>query len=785
MKTKDTPKQYVIYSRKSKFTGKGESIENQIELCRQYIAMHFGEEAAENVLVYEDEGFSGGNLERPQFKKMMKDSQKIAFAAIVVYRLDRISRNIGDFAKLIEDLGDRHIDFISIREQFDTSSPMGRAMMYIASVFSQLERETIAERIRDNMHELSKTGRWLGGTTPTGYASESLSSVTVDGKVKKACKLKPIPEEIQLVKTIFEVFMETGSLSKTDQYLLEHRCVTKRGKQFTRFAIRGILTNPVYMIADETAYQYLKENNVDLFAERLEFDGEHGVMAYNRTLQRPGKANQIRPMEEWIVAVGKHPGIVAGSDWVRVQAMLDVNKSKSYRRPRSNVALLSGLLRCGECGDYMRPKLTNRRTADGELIYTYMCSTKERSHGTVCSMKNCNGNTLDAKIIEEIRKLSADKETLTRLLAQTKKVISGSKEGYDAELALLREKHAETEERIKRLVESLSVASDTSAKYVMEQIDELHRESETQQLRLAELEALTEQSRMLHQEFAFHQEMIESFASAVDSATLEEKRRLLRTIVKKVVWDGKNAYVYLFAEDGEADLPPVEQPMYPSGEDSECYAIAAEQSAVEVENHEPFGAKWSMFCRLKVRSYVLAANVAGTLKVAPLQILKFPVVLPHKFLDAEKFNLRFSDASEITEIADKLRWYRYQKGLRQRDAADYAGIDRSTYIHYEEAGRDFYPKEHMEKLAELFEVPLEDLLDDYNLFLLRGQGAQIKAIRQRLGLTQKVYAAQLGVPLQKFKRWEQGNVQRRNISSRALKAANKSDRIIIESFRRR
>ncbi len=480
----------------------------------------------------------------------------------------------------------------------------------------RLERETIAERIRDNMHELSKTGRWLGGTTPTGYASESLSSVTVDGKVKKACKLKPIPEEIQLVKTIFSVFMETGSLSKTDQYLLEHRCVTKRGKQFTRFAIRGILTNPVYMIADETAYQYLKENNVDLFAERSEFDGEHGIMAYNRTLQRPGKANQIRPMEEWTVAVGKHPGIVAGSDWVRVQAMLDVNKSKSYRRPRSNVALLSGLLRCGECGDYMRPKLTNRRTADGELIYTYMCSTKERSHGTVCSMKNCNGNTLDAKIIEEIRKLSADKETLTRLLAQTKKVkershgtvcsmkncngntldakiieeirklsadketltrllaqtkkvISGSKEGYDAELALLREKHAETEERIKRLVESLSVASDTSAKYVMEQIDALHQESETQRLRLAELETLTEQSRMLHQEFAFHQEMIESFASAVDSATLEEKRRLLRTIVKKVVWDGKNAYVYLFAEDGEADLPPIDQPMYPLGEDSE------------------------------------------------------------------------------------------------------------------------------------------------------------------------------------------------------------------------
>ena len=166
-----------------------------------------------------------------------------------------------------------------------------------------------------------------------------------------------------------------------------------------------------------------------------------------------------------------------------------------------------------------------------------------------------------------------------------------------------------------------------------------------------------------------------------------------------------------------------------------------------------------MFCRLKVRSYVLAANVAGTLKVAPLQILKFPVVLPHKFLDAEKFNLRFSDASEITEIADKLRWLRYQKGLRQRDVADYAGIDRSTYVHYEEYGKDLYPPEHMEKIAQLFGVPVDMLLDDYNLFLRNGQGNQIKAIRMKLGLTQKQYADKLGVSLGNLKHWEQNRKQ--------------------------
>ena len=178
-----------------------------------------------------------------------------------------------------------------------------------------------------------------------------------------------------------------------------------------------------------------------------------------------------------------------------------------------------------------------------------------------------------------------------------------------------------------------------------------------------------------------------------------------------------------------------------------------------MENHEPFGAKWSMFCRLKVRSYVLAANVAGTLKVAPLQILKFPVVLPHKFLDAEKFNLRFSDASEITETADKLRWLRYQKCLRQRDVADYAGIDRSTYVHYEEYGKDLYPPEYMEKIAQLFEVPVDMLLDDYNLFLRNGQGNQIKAIRTKLGLTQRQYADKLGVSLGNLKHLEQNRKQ--------------------------
>ena len=192
----------ALYSRKSKFTGKGESIGNQVELGKEYVRVHFGDAAVDKIVVYEDEGFSGGNLNRPAFKRMMDAAKKRQFKAIIVYRLDRISRNVSDFSGLIEELARLDISFISIKEQFDTSTPMGRAMMYIASVFSQLERETIAERIRDNMHELAKTGRWLGGTTPTGFESEAIKSITVDGKTKKACKLKLVPEEADIVKTI-------------------------------------------------------------------------------------------------------------------------------------------------------------------------------------------------------------------------------------------------------------------------------------------------------------------------------------------------------------------------------------------------------------------------------------------------------------------------------------------------------------------------------------------------------------------------------------------------------
>ncbi len=548
----------AIYSRKSKFTGKGESIGNQVELCKEYIRAHYGEAALNHIIVYEDEGFSGGNLNRPDFKKMMDAAKKRQFNAIIVYRLDRISRNISDFAGLIEELSRLDIAFISIKEQFDTGTPMGRAMMYIASVFSQLERETIAERIRDNMHELAKTGRWLGGVTPTGYTSEAVQSVTIDGKAKKACKLKLIPEEAEIVKTIFDLYIETDSQTITEAELIKRGFKSKNHKYFTRFSIKAILQNPVYVIADQDAYDYFVKAESDLFSDREAFDGVHGIMAYNRTNQEKGKTTEFLPPSEWIVSVGLHPGIIPGKAWVAVQRSLERNKAKSYRKPRSNEALVTGLLYCS-CGSRMYPKLSRRKTADGKPIYTYVCKMKERSQKTICSGKNANGNTLDMAIIEQIKMLENNKGSFIDQLEQSRKFYTGNRAYYEERLTAMRQEKAALEKKMEGLVDSLADLEDSIAKnHVTKRIKQLNQECLEIDSRILELEGLTSQHALSDIEFDVMRQLLTVFKNSIDEMTIEQKRAAIRTIVRKVVWDGINAHIVLFGiQDEDIDFPDI------------------------------------------------------------------------------------------------------------------------------------------------------------------------------------------------------------------------------------
>ena len=541
----------AIYSRKSKFTGKGESIGNQVDMCKEYVRLHYGEKALETAIVFEDEGFSGGNTNRPAFQRMMAQIERGEIGTLVVYRLDRVSRNVSDFSGLIENLKRKDITFVSIRENFDTSTPMGRAMMYIASVFSQLERETIAERIRDNMHELAKTGRWLGGNTPTGYMSESVKSVTVDGKTKKACKLKLIPEEAEIVKTIFDLFTQTGSLTMTEAELLKRRLLTKNEKQFTRFAVKAILQNPVYMIADEDAYRYFQAKDSEVFSSREEFDGVHGLLAYNRTDQEKGKTTVFNPVNEWIISVGKHPGIIPGKVWVAVQDNLERNKSKAYRRPRKNEALLTGLVFCA-CGNRMYPRLSKRTTADGEPIYTYVCKMKERSKKELCKRRNANGNTLDIAIIEQLKQLADEKSDFARQLEKGKMFYSGNREEYERRLAGMRKEKADLEKKVSSLVDTLAETEEGAAKrYIINRMGEMNLEIDKLSMGIEELVSIASEHAFSDIEFDVMRQMLTMFKNGIDEMSYEQKRVAIRTVVRRIIWDGENAHIVLFGAEGE------------------------------------------------------------------------------------------------------------------------------------------------------------------------------------------------------------------------------------------
>ena len=417
MKESQDTRKIAIYSRKSKFTGKGESTSNQIELCKKKIAYQFANvNLLEDVLIYEDEGFTGYNTNRPAFQKMLQDIRENKIKVIAFYKLDRISRNVSDFSKLVTELEQYHVTFLSATESIENISPSGKAMMYMISVFAQLERDTIAERIKDNMVELAKTGRWLGGIPPTGYSSEQIETFHIDGKKRKLYKLAQ-NKDIEKVKTIFEKMLLFQSLTKLETYLLNFDYKTVNDKFFTRWSLKNILTNPVYAIADQDTFAYFKKFYTCVYANKKEFDGKHGLMVYNKTMKNT-QSHTItkRNKEEWIVAVGRHQGLIDGESWVRIQEILEKNKDMRYRKNPSNTALFSGLLKCSKCHSYLRPKMRPKLVNEQIRRFDYICELKEKSHKMKCNCQNSNGLLIDSCVLKSILSLPFDSKKVCACL---------------------------------------------------------------------------------------------------------------------------------------------------------------------------------------------------------------------------------------------------------------------------------------------------------------------------------------------------------------------------------
>lgn len=534
----------AIYARKSKITETGKSIDNQISKCKSYADLKF-DAHDEDIIVYKDEGLSGFYSDRPQYMQMLQDIKDNKIKAVICYKFDRISRRTLDLLNLVEQLKQKKISFVSCTDEVDTSSKTGKIIMSLLASIAEFERDIIAERISDNMYELAKEGRWLGGITPTGFLSKK-EYIIVGGKKTSENHLEPVPEEQAIVREMFMRFLEARSVQHVVNWANKKNIITKNGKEHTRISVRNILMNPVYAVADDDTYAYFKAFEVPIYAENTDFDGKRGLMVYNKTEQvkeikddsttiHPSYTQKVerRDIEDWIISVGKHKGIISGKEWILTQSILQENKDKYVRPNEKTQSLLSGLIACPYCGKNLFTHRETGRFTNGKPRFLYKCQTKRRDN-TACSYKDVKGNSIDEFVLDTIISMSSpDNEYYNKLLENSflhqSKIVD-----LDSRIKSLEKQIDKCSCEIEGQAKNLRLTSEATKKYILEDIEKLDKTLKQYE---SEMEELLEQKRE-HKEdvdiLGKARELIFSFPRLVENLSYQEKSELIRKIVEKI-----------------------------------------------------------------------------------------------------------------------------------------------------------------------------------------------------------------------------------------------------------
>jgi site-specific DNA recombinase len=346
-----------IYCRKSSeegLTQQFNSLDAQYEACLSYIRSqrHEGWIAVDDR--YHDAAYSGGTLDRPALRRLIGDIEAGKVDTVVCYKIDRLSRSLGDFVRLIE-IFERHgATFVSVTQSFCTTSSMGRLTLNVLPSFAQYEREVAAERIRDKFAASRRKGMWMGGHPPLGYDVRDRRLVVNES-------------EAALIRHIFQRFLQVGSATKLVQELKAAGHYTKRGKPFDKGVLYKLLNNRTYV-----------------------GEVEHKGTAYP----------------------GEHEAIVDRGTWDRVHSILAENAHRRASRTRAATpALLKGLI-FGPDGKAMAPSHTRRR---GRLYRFYRTATSLKLGHDACPIRSVPAGDVEAAVIGQIRALLRAPEVVVRV----------------------------------------------------------------------------------------------------------------------------------------------------------------------------------------------------------------------------------------------------------------------------------------------------------------------------------------------------------------------------------
>ncbi|HAT4125281.1 TPA: recombinase family protein [Clostridium perfringens] len=487
-------KKIAIYIRKSV---KGD--ENSISLEAQTeIIKHYFKDKSE-FIIYKDDGFSGGNTNRPAFQKLMADAMEGKFNTVACYKLDRIARNTLDFLTTFNTLKEYGIDLICVEDKYDPSTPAGRLMMTLLASLAEMERENIKQRVSDSMLNLAKQGRWTGGTAPFGY-----KVVTIDGG--KYLEL----EDEKNIKYIFNEFINGKGIIKLGN---EFNCDKKK--------ISRMLHNITYLQSSKDANIYLKQV---LGYEVIGQPNNCGYLPYGKYKIVNGK--KIKNTDGLKVAtISKHKAVIDLDTFIKVQERLKTFEGK--KAPRiSNKSFLAQMVQC-TCESNMLIVLGHKKK-DGTRKLYFSCPNKcGNKFKDVSELENDILTTLkDVNFFDEIKKntniINKDnskiKKSMLKELEEKRKILDG-------------------------LMDKLALVDSNLANIVIEKMNSVNVDINDLQNKIDLLEKEEIASSYNKEDFKLKEENRKHFIEDFENMDMEEKQNSIRGVINKVVWDGKNVII--------------------------------------------------------------------------------------------------------------------------------------------------------------------------------------------------------------------------------------------------
>ena len=496
----------AIYTRKSteeRLQQEFNSLDAQREAFGVFVASqkHEGWQLATEH--FDDGGYTGGDMDRPALKRLLAAAEAQSIDCIVVYKVDRLSRSLLDFARIIEVFDRNAVSFVAVTQQFNTTSSLGRLTLNILVSFAQFEREIISERTRDKMSAARRKGKWIGGHPVLGYDIDS-----------KGGRIIVNPEEAEQVRTLFGLYMAKGATLPVLQETQRVGLVSKRwttedgkvrgGKPFTRGSLHATLTNVLYT----------------------------GMVDHKGVLY-----------------AGEHDRIVDQETWDRVHETLRRNGSDNGATVRNKLgALLRGLLFCVPCGTAMMHTYTMRKS---KRYRYYVCYNAQQQGWQNCETKSVSAHAIETAVLDSVRRIGTDPKLAEAVAAAALDQVARQRVALDLELDAQRRNLRGLNQRLAR--EAADTSVDSGARF--DRIVALQREIETTECRLAEL--AEERKSCDHDRINANdlRTTLAEFDSIWSSLITREQEQLIQLLVAKVGYDGRTGKVTVnFRSAGAKEL---------------------------------------------------------------------------------------------------------------------------------------------------------------------------------------------------------------------------------------